>query len=457
MTEEQAQKSNKLYQTGNYTLLEIAKKFDTTVGGVRYGWKKFGLKTKLTKEAKTRSMSKSAKKRNSAEANLKRRATVLKRYGVSNISQARGVKEKKANSFRKTKFIGYDLIKDLSSMRSWTNNFFDINNRRPTPKEFANAVGYKDVERLRELIHKMGGDELFSWQESYLEVYFEDKIKEWNVAYERNNRTVIAPLEIDFWFPEQKVGIEINDVASHNSDTPYIQNGTAKPMNYHQEKALKGIDMGIRLIHLYEWELYDKKVLDYIKYVLTSQGKSIPGRKCEVVEVSKKVANSFIEENHLQGKCSGNDANLGLYYEGKLVSIMTFGKPRHSEKYDWELLRYCSKENVIGGASKLFKDFTNRLKKGETVLSFQDLDKFSGDLYDKLGFKYIECTKPSYVWVKRDDIFTRHSWYVILKKGVDNVLGTTYGKGKDNIELMLKEGYVRVYNSGMRKYVYVKD
>lgn len=457
MIEELAQKSNELYQTGNYTLEELAKKFNTTVGGLRYGWKKFNLKTKLTKEAKSKSLSKGAKKRDYSEVNIKRQTTVLKRYGVKNVSQVQSVRDRKTANFRKIKFTGYELIKDPDSIKLWSDAFLEKNKRRPTPKEFALVVGYKDVERLRELIHKMKVEDLFSWIESSLELFFEEQIKDLGLRYERNNRSVISPLEIDFWFPEQKIGIEINDVASHNSDTPLVNGWSIKPINYHQEKALKGIDMGIRLIHLYEWELYDRKVMNYIRQILTAHRNIIPARKCEVREISKKMANSFIEKNHLQGKCVGNDISLGLFYGDRIVSVMTFGKPRHSKSYNWELLRYCSEENVVGGASKIFKAFTDRMERGETILSFQDLDKFSGDLYDKLGFEYIETTKPSYVWVKGNDIFTRYSWYVILKKGVDNVLGTSYGKGKDNVELMIKEGYVRLYNSGMRKYVYVKE
>lgn len=457
MEEEKVIESNKLYQTGDYTLEEVAKYFEVTIGTLRYNWKKMGLKGKLDKEAKSKSISNGAKKRDYLLANKKREETTFARYGVKNISQAQDIRDKKAQSFRKTKFSGYDLIKDLNSMKRWSDAFLNENNRRPTPKEFALVVGYRDIERLRELIHSMGGDDLFSWRESSLELMFEDNIKELGLEYERNNRTIIAPLEIDFWFPEQRIGIEINDVASHNSDVPFTKEGYVKPLNYHQEKSLKAIDAGIRLIHLYEWELYNEKVMGYIKHLLISDQEQIYARKCVVKEVSKKEANDFIEKNHLQGKCNGNVINLGLFYNERLVSVMSFGKPRHSENCDWELLRYCSEQNVVGGASKIFKAFVDKIKKGETVLSFQDLDKFSGNLYDTLGFEYIERTKPSYTWVKRNNIFVRYTWYTILKKGVDNILGTSYGKGKNNVELMIKEGYVRVYNSGMRKYIYTKD
>lgn len=454
MTEDKAKEINLLYQTGDYTLEELAIKFDTTIGSIRYNWRKFNLKTKLTKEAKSRSLSKGAEKRNYFEANKKRQKTVLERYGVNNVSQLQSIREKKMISCRKAKISGYDFIKDLDTVKEWSDSFFKENKRRPTPKEFAATVGYKDVERLRKVIHKMNGEDFFLWKESSLEELFENQIKELGVKYEHNNRTVIAPLEIDFWFPEQRIGVEINDVASHNSDTPFLQSGIVKASNYHQEKVRKAIDMSIRLIHLYEWELYDEKIMNYIKKILIGSKEKIYARQTLVKEISPQEANTFIEEYHLQGKCAGNLINLGLFYKNNLVSVMTFGKPRHSSNYDWELLRYCSSTEVIGGASKLFKHFLNQIPKGSTIISFQNLDKFSGNLYEQLGFEFDGYTTPSYEWVKRNNIFERYSWFLITKKGVDNILGTHYGKGENNVELMRKEGFVRVYNSGNRRYIY---
>ena len=43
----------------------------------------------------------------------------------------------------------------------------------------------------------------------------------------------------------------------------------------------------------------------------------------------------------------------------ELIEVMTFGKPRYNKKYEWELLRLCTKFGYIvsGGANKLIKYF----------------------------------------------------------------------------------------------------
>lgn len=464
MNEELAKESNGLYLSGEYTLEQLSERYDMTIGKIRYAWKKYSLSTKLTKEAKSKSAKNGAAKRDVEKSNKKREKTILERYGVSNISKVKDIQEKKEQTMldrygvkncNQVQLKNFDIINSKESLEKWSEDFYKHNGKKPTRRDLSCEVGWSFDDPASKVIHQYNLEDKFLWGSSYLEKHFEDTISKWGIKYEIHNRTIIAPFEIDFWFPDFKIGIEINDVASHNSDIPFMEGGVPKPSNYHQEKAKKAVDANIRLIHLYEWELYDDKVMNFIKELFNADNQTIPARKTELKEISKKVANSFLDKYHLQGRCNGNDINIGLFYDNDLVSVMTFGKPRHSSDYQWELLRYCSSCRIVGGASKMFKYFISKCNKGDKILSFQDMDKFAGNLYDKLGFEYEGYTKPSYVWVKRDNIFDRYSWYVILHKGVDNVLGTSYGKGKSNIELMKKEGYVRVYNSGMRKYVYM--
>lgn len=464
MNEELAKESNGLYLSGEYTLEQLSERYDMTIGKIRYAWKKYSLSTKLTKEAKSKSAKNGAAKRDVEKSNKKREKTILERYGVSNISKVKDIQEKKEQTMldrygvkncNQVQLKNFDIINSKESLEKWSEDFYKHNGKKPTRRDLSCEVGWSFDDPASKVIHQYNLEDKFLWGSSYLEKHFEDTISKWGIKYEIHNRTIIAPFEIDFWFPDFKIGIEINDVASHNSDIPFMEGGVPKPSNYHQEKTKKAVDANIRLIHLYEWELYDDKVMNFIKELFNADNQTIPARKTELKEISKKVANSFLDRYHLQGRCNGNDINIGLFYNNDLVSVMTFGKPRHSSDYQWELLRYCSSCRIVGGASKMFKYFISKCNKGDKILSFQDMDKFAGNLYDKLGFEYEGYTKPSYVWVKRDNIFDRYSWYVILHKGVDNVLGTSYGKGKSNIELMKKEGYVRVYNSGMRKYVYI--
>lgn len=65
------------------------------------------------------------------------------------------------------------------------------------------------------------------------------------IRFSENDRTVIAPLELDFYIPENKLAIELNGVYWHSD-----QQGT--PKDYHQRKTLLCQELGITLIHIFE-------------------------------------------------------------------------------------------------------------------------------------------------------------------------------------------------------------
>ena len=127
------------------------------------------------------------------------------------------------------------------------------------------------------------------------------------------------------------------------------------------------------------WQLYSKQKLY--------------ARKLQLKEVNIKDTNEFLDAYHLQNSCYGNTVNLGLYQDEELIQVMTFGKPRYNSHYQWELLRLCTKSEyyVVGGAEKLFKHFI-RDYNPESIISYCDMSKFTGDVYLRLGFK--QTTKP---------------------------------------------------------------
>ncbi len=45
---------------------------------------------------------------------------------------------------------------------------------------------------------------------------------------------------------------------------------------------------------------------------------------------------------------------------------------------------------------------------------------------------------------------------ILIKYGIDNLLGTKYGNGTNNKELIIKEGYLPIHNCGNLIYKYIK-
>ena len=118
---------------------------------------------------------------------------------------------------------------------------------------------------------------------------------------------------------------------------------------------------------------------------------------------------------------------------------MTFCKPRFLKKSycDWELSRFCSLAgaNVVGGAGKLFKYFIEHNE--GSVISYSDVAKTKGTLYQKLGFKFSHQSKPNYVWTNGHDVLTRYQTQM-----------------KNEIETMTSKGYYRIFDCGSKVWVY---
>ena len=165
-----------------------------------------------------------------------------------------------------------------------------------------------------------------------------------------------------------------------------------------------------------------------------------------------KEAKLFLNKYHIQGYAK-DDIRLGLYHNGELVSIMTFGKPRYNKNFEYELVRYCSSINITGGSSKLFKHFLNKYNP-KSICSYCDLSKFKGETYSLLGFKLRSISSPAVHWYDGH----RHITDNLLRQwGFDNLFNTSYGKGTSNRDLMLSHGFVEIYDCGQATYEYYEQ
>ena len=242
--------------------------------------------------------------------------------------------------------------------------------------------------------------------------------------------------------------IELNPTITHNSYISIFKNCSPVDSDYHLKKSKLANSHGYRCIHVFDWDSWDHIIQ------LVSPSVPIYARCCVVKPVDMETANQFTNENHIQGSCRGQVVNYGLYFDNSLVAIMTFGKPRYNHHYDFELLRLCTLRGfrVIGGASKLFTAFVTD-HTDSSVISYCDLAKFSGDVYTKIGMMLYEITPPAKVWSKGSRHITDN---LLRQRGFDQLFRTSYGKGTNNEELMLKHGWLPVYDCGQAVYVWNK-
>ena len=128
-----------------------------------------------------------------------------------------------------------------------------------------------------------------------------------------NERSVIAPKEIDVWIPSHRVAVEYNGLYWHCKDN--------RAELHVEEKMDVCSKQGIRLIIVFEDEWRDRRhaVLANIQVALCAQDNA----KCDVIDVCDDDRRKFFDAFHMIG-----DAqclfSLGAQANGNTVAMMSF-------------------------------------------------------------------------------------------------------------------------------------
>lgn len=318
--------------------------------------------------------------------------------------------------------------------------------RKPTRYDIQKDLGYSIGTIIRYLQRFELEDEVEKFSNiSYEEAQLTDYIKTLGLACEVHNRQVLHPQEIDVYIADKRIGIEYNGDYWHSTHQK-------KDAYYHIAKTQRAKEKQIRLIHIFEheWLLKQDKIKNYLASVLNVNQQMIHARKCVLKQLNNLTVKDFIDENHLQGHVTCSEA-YGLYYEDMLLEVMTFGGSRFTKENCVELLRLCTKNGyiVVGGAGKLFQHY---IKTHTTVkiVSYCDLSKFTGTVYEKLGFKYSHTSNPNYVYTKMDtgEVLTRYQCqkHRLVEQGFDANLSEE--------QIMLQRGFNKIYDCGNAVYIY---
>lgn len=355
-----------------------------------------------------------------------------------NESNSKGAETKRKNSldFEKEN----DLIK-FSSLSCLNGHFEqDIlnlcknNNIDVIYNKGIRYVKYNDVDAIESLSKELNRStkemELREWIKSFYDG---------DVVFD--NRKIISPKELDIYFPKEKIAIEFNGIYWHSE--------LNVNKNYHLNKTIECEKKNIKLIHIFEDEWLNKQeiIKSIIKCALNKFNKKIYARKCELKIVSTDESKIFLNENHIQGYINGD--NYGLYYNDKLVQMITLGKNRF-KKNEIELLRMCTKLNtqVIGGFSKLMKN-----QPYNEVHSYIDRRLFNGKGYFSCNWKFERYSQPSYTYFIKGKRENRMNWQKHHLKDKLKI----YDKSLTEHQNMNNNGFYRIYDCGTIKVKYTKN
>jgi len=310
--------------------------------------------------------------------------TVRLRYNVNNVSQIPAVIEgKKLKQTRKFSVEEVSSFKTLIDRNLTQQAIGDVVGcAQPTVSKIFNRL---DLHTKRNTMSTMQSDIT-----KFVQELIPDKSIKTDCA------TVIAPYHVDIFIPEIKIAIEVNGTFWHSQLS-------GRDNKYHQQKMLMCRNKGIQLIQISDSDWRTKKsiVESRLSYLLSEPKYRFYGRKCEAREISVKEANGFCDSHHLQGSHSAS-CNYGLYHEGELVVVMTFSRARFSKQYQYEMVRFCVRQNtvVVGAMSKLVKTFV-RLNPVKSIGTYADL-KWGLGSYGNAGFKHIHNSTPDYHYFLRN-------------------------------------------------------
>ena len=128
---------------------------------------------------------------------------------------------------------------------------------------------------------------------------------------------------------------------------------------------------------------------------------------------------------------------------------MTFGKPRFSRKYEWEMLRFCCRlgYHVPGAAGKLLKHFENAYNP-KSLVSYADRRWSQGGLYTALGFKLDHKSRPDYwYWNYRKSGFILESRIKYQKHKLKDIL-EKFDPAKSETENMKDNDFYQIFDCG---------
>jgi predicted nucleic acid-binding Zn ribbon protein len=279
-------------------------------------------------------------------------------------------------------------------------------------------------------------------------------------SVQENVRGVISG-ELDIYVPEMKFAIEYDGLISHSYGPSKIKHFNFRDIDpkYHAKKTQQCEQLGIDLWHIFENEYLDEtKRKIWMSKINTNLGAlgalgelnkshKIYARKCTIKEPSCSETREFFTRTHLQGNCSST-VKLGLYYDGVLVSCMTF---RKHPKYEWEIARFSSALNtvVVGAASKLLRRFELKYKP-QSLMSFANRRWSTGALYEKLGFDLVSTTAPNYFYFKENEnvLYPREKFQKHKLAELDG-----FTPQKTERQNMFNLGYRVIFDAGNKKYL----
>lgn len=350
---------------------------------------------------------------------------------ISEIALKIAKTSEKNNSPRGKMYYDYTQLNELET---WIKQ---LNNDEISIEEVFNKFQWITSDSTIKYFFKKNNKKLKKTR-SRVQKKMEIFLSELNITFQENCKTVIPPLELDFFFPEHNLAIEIDGLWTHSE----IQGNKNK--HYHINKTNQCRQKEITLLHFTDDEINNKFeiVSSMIKSKLKLSSNKLGARKCQIVEnYDKEIITEFFDDNHIQGNIPFTHS-FSLLYNNIIVASLTFSKPRYNRNFDYEVLRFAVKKNwsIQGAFSRLISKIKGSL------ISYASLNYSSGEVYKKTGFNLSHTSPPNY-WYINPSFSKKESRIKYQKHKLPKLL-ETFDHSLTEWENMKANGFDRIWDCG---------
>ncbi len=327
--------------------------------------------------------------------------------------------------------------RNLKTFRGIENNLLDVsddivklhNIEKMPLSEIAKIYSVSDVSigvKLRKL-----GYETIHRKSSYQENRIGNFLDEMNLKWGKSRSILESKKELDFYIPDCNLAIEYCGTYWHSNK--FVSN------RYHYKKYLECRTQNIQLLTIWDHEWVSRESI--IKSTILAKcgifKKRIYARQCVFMEIDNHISRKFLEENHLQGSDKRAKLSYGLFHDSVLIGVITYSlHHRYSNQWTLSRLAFLQGLQIIGGASKLFKNSVSYVP-SDRIISWSDNRWSTGDVYKKLGFEPEANLLPDFFYINRTKIIKKQS--------------------AKNHEKTDRDKYLKVYDCGKIRWTFVKD
>ena len=314
----------------------------------------------------------------SEEVQLKMKNTNLQRYGTEFYIQSKEGKDAVRKSNQERYGVDWTTPIHIDNFNDWE-NLKDFIEKYPNEFDCMDLCEYFNVyiKTLRYKLRALEVEHLVKdfYTMSMIELEFKNKLEKElpDVVFSAHDRRVITPLELDFYFPDYNLAVEVSPTFTHKFKEINKQYG--KPgKDYHYKKFKACEEKGIELVTLFEWEDTDL-VFDLLKSKLACKTKVVDIKDCKL----------FISSSDEGAKQPEKYYVVEIYYLDNNVGIVKYTL---DDNNTLRIIEYRLDDGIRITDSQriLLREIFDTYSEIQKIVAFSDNNLGLGQKFRDLGF-----------------------------------------------------------------------